>query len=51
MPDVTAGRVSLAEIAEANHYLDMKADIEYNAMEKARKEVKHGKRSSKRIGN
>ena len=29
LPDVTSGRVTLAEIAEVNHYLDMKQDIEY----------------------
>lgn len=40
LPDVKAGRVSLADIAEVNHYLDMKADIEYAAMEKARKKGK-----------
>ena len=45
LPDVTSGRVTLAELAEANHYLDMKSDIEYNAAEKARREAKHGKRS------
>lgn len=37
LPDVTEGRVTLAELAEVNHYLDMKADIEYAAMEKTRK--------------
>ena len=40
LPDVTSGRVSLAEIAEVNHYLDMKNDIEYYANEKAIKEAK-----------
>lgn len=37
LPDVKEGRVNLADIAEVNHYLDMKSDIEYAAMEKARK--------------
>ena len=44
LPDVTSGRVSLAEIAEANHYLDMKNDIEYYANEKAMKKAKKGGR-------
>jgi len=44
LPDVTSGKVSLAEIAEANHYLDMKADIEYYANEKAMKKAKKGGR-------
>lgn len=44
LPDVTSGRVTLAEIAEANHYLDMKADIEYYANEKAMKKTKKGGR-------
>ena len=44
LPDVTTGRVTLAEIAEANHYLDMKADIEYYANEKATKKTKKGGR-------
>lgn len=43
LSDVVAGRVSLADIAEASHYLDMKADMEYYCMEKSRKEGKHGK--------
>ena len=42
--DVTSGSVTLAEIAEANHYLDMKADIEYYANEKAMKKTKKGGR-------
>jgi hypothetical protein len=42
LPDVTSGRVTLAEIAEVNHYLDMKQDIEYYANEKAMKKVKKG---------
>ena len=42
LPDVTSGRVSLAEIAEVNHYLDMKADIEYYVNEKAMKKAKKG---------
>lgn len=44
LPDVTAGRVDLAEIAEVNHYLDMKSDLEEYAIEQARKEERHGKR-------
>ena len=44
LPDVTSGRVTLAEIAEANHYLDMKADIEYYANEKAMKKTQKGGR-------
>ena len=42
LPDVTSGRVTLAEIAEANHYLDMKADIEFYANEKAMNKAKKG---------
>lgn len=42
--DVKAGRVSLADIAEINHYLEMKADIEYASLEKA-KVKKRGRRS------
>jgi hypothetical protein len=42
LPDVTSGRVTLAEIAEVNHYLDMKSDIEYYANEKAIKKAKKG---------
>ena len=42
MPDVKAGRVNLADIAEINHYLEMKADIEYASFEKARK-GRHGR--------
>jgi len=37
LPDVKSGRVNLADIAEINHYLEMKSDIEYSAMENARK--------------
>jgi hypothetical protein len=44
LPDVTSGRVTLAEIAEVNHYLDMKSDIEYYANEKAMKDSKKGGR-------
>ena len=44
LPDVTSGRVTLAEIAEVNHYLDMKNDIEYYANEKAMKKAKKGGR-------
>ena len=43
LSDVRAGRVTLADIAEAHHYLDMKADIEHYSMEKSRRESKHGK--------
>jgi hypothetical protein len=44
LPDVTSGRVSLAEIAEINHYLDMKFDVEHHMAEKARRE-RHGRKS------
>ena len=47
LSDVKAGKVSLADIAEANHYLDMKSDMEYYLSEKTRKEVEHGWRSNK----
>jgi len=40
LPDVKEGRVSLSDIAEINHYLDMKQDIEYMAQDKAMKEAK-----------
>lgn len=42
LPDVTSGRVTLAEIAEINHYLDMKSDIENYANEKAMKKPRKG---------
>lgn len=29
LPDVLDGKVSLADIVEASHYLDMKSDIEW----------------------
>lgn len=46
LPDVLAGRVSLADIARAGVYLDMKADIdEYIADEAKKESEKHGKRS------
>jgi hypothetical protein len=38
--DVNSGRVTLAELVEVNHYLDMKSDIEYMANEKAMKDSK-----------
>jgi hypothetical protein len=38
--DVNSGRVTLAELVEVNHYLDMKSDIEYMANEKAMKDPK-----------
>jgi hypothetical protein len=38
--DVNAGRVTLADLVEVNHYLDMKGDIEFMAHEKAAKEAK-----------
>lgn len=38
--DVNSGRVTLADLAEINHYLEMKNDIEYMAQEKAMKESK-----------
>jgi hypothetical protein len=44
LPDVTSGKVTLAEIVEVNHYLDMKSDIEYMAHEKSRREMKKGGR-------
>jgi hypothetical protein len=44
LPDVTSGRVTLAEIAGINHYLDMKSDIEYYANEKAMKKTQKGGR-------
>jgi hypothetical protein len=44
LPDVTSGRVTLAEIAEVNHYLDMKSDIEYYANDKAIKKTQKGGR-------
>ena len=37
LPDVKSGRVNLADIAEVNNYLDMKADIEYAARERSMK--------------
>lgn len=45
LPDVKAGRVSLADLVEVNHYLDIKADIEQYAMDRAKEDVRHGKRS------
>ena len=47
LTDVTSGKVTLAELAEAGHYLDMKSDIEYDAMETARKKAKYGSRRSR----
>ena len=47
LSDVKAGRVSLADIMEAYHYLEMKADMEKYFMDKAREEAKHGKWSRK----
>ena len=44
LPDVTSGRVSLAEIVEINHYLDMRSDIESYLADKAREESKHGRK-------
>ena len=38
--DVNSGRVTLADLAGINHYLEMKNDIEYMAQEKAMKESK-----------
>jgi hypothetical protein len=40
LPDVTSGRVSLYEIIEINHYLDMRVDIEYMAQKDAEKKAK-----------
>jgi hypothetical protein len=48
LADVRAGRVTLADIAEASHYLDMKQDIERYFTDKSREEGKHGWRSGKR---
>ena len=45
LPDVTSGRVSLAEIVEINHYLDMRSDIESYLADKAREESRHGRKS------
>lgn len=39
LPDVTSGRVSLYEIVEINHYLDMRGDIEYMAQKDAEKKA------------
>ena len=47
LPDVREGRVTLADLMEVNHYLEMKADIEHYSMDKAREEGKHGKWRSK----
>lgn len=44
LSDVKAGRVNLADIAEVNHYLDMKSDIENYANEKAMKKTQKGGR-------
>lgn len=38
--DVNSGMVTLAELVEVNHYLNMKSDIEYMANEKAMKDSK-----------
>ena len=38
--DVNSGRVTLADLVEINHYLDMSSDIEYMAQERAAKEAK-----------
>lgn len=47
MPDVLDGRVSLADIVEASHYLDMKSDIEWANTKIAWKEGgKHGRSSA-----
>lgn len=35
--DVKQGNISLAEIVEINHFLDMKADIEYANMNNTKK--------------
>ena len=43
LPDVKTGRVTLADLIEINHYLDMKSDIEQYAMDKVKEEGKHGK--------
>ena len=40
LTDVNSGRVTLADLVEINHYLDMKSDIEYMAQENAAKEAK-----------
>ena len=44
LPDVTSGRVTLAEIVEINHYLEMKADMQNYINDKQREEAKHGRR-------
>ena len=35
--DVNSGRVTLADLAEINHYLEMKSDIEYMAMKESKR--------------
>lgn len=37
LSEVKSGRVNLADIVGINHYLDMKSDIEYAALERGRK--------------
>ena len=48
LSDVTSGRVSLAEIVEINHYIDMKADMQEYMSEQARKEGENGRKPGKR---
>ena len=36
--DVKYGKISLAEIVEINHFLDMKSDIEYASLKKGGKQ-------------
>lgn len=42
MDAVLRGDVTLADLVGINNYLDMRADIEWAASEKARKEAKLG---------
>ena len=49
LPDVLEGRVSLADIVEVIHYLEMKSDIEWANSQSGRKEgVHYGHRSRAR---
>ena len=37
LSEVKSGRVNLADIVGINHYLDMKSDIEYAALERSKR--------------
>ena len=41
--DVNSGRVTLADLVEINHYLDMRSDSEYMAHERAVNKPKGGR--------